>query len=54
MRNPANFHPESGYLAPAPSFIRTARVVIVATVVGATVGAGGLSLGSVIRLPSPR
>jgi hypothetical protein len=40
MRNTANFHPEWGYLAPAPSFIRTARVVIVATVVGATVGAG--------------
>jgi hypothetical protein len=40
MRNTANFHPEWGYLAPAPSFIRTARVVLVATVVGATVGAG--------------
>jgi hypothetical protein len=40
MRNTANFHPEWGYLAPAPSFIRTARVVLVAAVVGATVGAG--------------
>ena len=40
MRNTANFHPEWGYLAPAPSFIRTARVVLVATAVGATVGAG--------------
>ena len=40
MRNTANFHPEWAYLAPAPSFIRTARVVLVGTVVGATVGAG--------------
>jgi len=34
------FHPEWGYLAPAPSFVRKARVVLVATAVGATVGAG--------------
>jgi hypothetical protein len=34
------FHPEWGYLAPAPSFVHRARVVLVATVVGATVGAG--------------
>ena len=34
------FHPEWGYLAPAPSFVHRARVVIVAIVVGATVGAG--------------
>ena len=40
MRHTANFHPEWGYLAPAPSFIRTARVVLVATAVGAIVGAG--------------
>ncbi len=42
MRSAANFHPEWGYLAPAPSFIRTARVVLVATAVGATVGAGAI------------
>ena len=40
MRFAGNFHPEWGYLAPAPSFLRTARIVIVATAVGATAGAG--------------
>ena len=35
-----NSRPEWGYLAPAPSFIRTARIVLVATAVGATAGAG--------------
>jgi hypothetical protein len=39
MRNAGNFHPEWGYLAPAPSFLRTARTVIVATAIGATAGA---------------
>ena len=39
MRSAGNFSPEWGYLAPAPSFLRTARVVIVATAVGATAGA---------------
>jgi hypothetical protein len=34
------FHPEWGYLAPVPSFVHRARVVLVATAVGATVGAG--------------
>jgi hypothetical protein len=34
-----NFHPEWGYLAPAPSFMRTARIVAVATAIGATAGA---------------
>lgn len=42
MRNTANFHPEWGCLAPAPSFIRTARVVLVASAVGATLGAGAV------------
>jgi hypothetical protein len=42
MRGTANFHPEWGYLVPAPSFIRTARVVLIATAVGATVGAGAV------------
>ncbi len=39
MRRAANFNPEWGYLAPAPSFVRSARLVIVATVIGATAGA---------------
>ena len=40
MRNGGNFHPEWGYLAPAPGFVRTVRVVLVATAVGAAAGAG--------------
>ncbi len=40
MRNANNFHPEWGYLAPSRGFKRTARVVIVATAIGATIGAG--------------
>jgi hypothetical protein len=40
MRFAGNFHPEWGYLAPAPGFMRSARVAIVAAVVGATAGAG--------------
>ena len=40
MRSAGNFSPEWGYLAPAPSFMRTARVVVVATAIGATAGAG--------------
>jgi hypothetical protein len=39
MRRAANFNPEWGYLAPAPSFIRSARLVIVAAAIGATGGA---------------
>ena len=39
MRSAGNFNSEWGYLAPAPSFMRTARVVLVATAVGATAGA---------------
>lgn len=35
-----NFHPEWGYLAPAPSFVQTVRIVLVATAIGATAGAG--------------
>jgi hypothetical protein len=42
MRNTANFHPEWGYLAPAPSFMRTVRAVLVATAVGVTLGAGAV------------
>jgi hypothetical protein len=40
MRSAGNFSPEWGYLAPAPSFMRTARIVVVATAIGATAGAG--------------
>jgi hypothetical protein len=35
-----NFHPEWGYLAPAPSLMRSVRTVLVAAAVGATAGAG--------------
>ena len=38
MRHAKNFHPEWGFLAPAPSFMRTLRTVFVATAVGATYG----------------
>ena len=34
-----NWHPEWGFLAPAPSLIRAVRIVLVATAVGATIGA---------------
>jgi hypothetical protein len=34
-----NWHPEWGFLAPAPSFIRAVRMMLVATAVGATIGA---------------
>ena len=45
--NAGNFNPEWGYLAPAPSFARRARLVLVAAAVGATAGAGvGFSLVS--------
>lgn len=39
MRSAGNFHPEWGYLAPAPGFMRTARIALVATAIGATAGA---------------
>lgn len=39
MRFAGNFNPEWGYLAPAPSFVRTTRTVLVAAAVGATAGA---------------
>jgi hypothetical protein len=35
-----NFNPEWGYLAPAPSFARRARLVLVAAAVSAVAGAG--------------
>jgi hypothetical protein len=33
-------HPEWGFLAPVPNFIRAVRIVLVATAVGAMAGAG--------------
>ena len=39
MRGASNFHPEWGYLAPAPGFVRMAHVALVATTIGATVEA---------------
>jgi hypothetical protein len=39
MRHVGNFNPERGYLAPAPSLLRTARVFLVAAVIGATTSA---------------
>jgi len=39
MRSAGNFHPEWGYLAPARSFMRTLRIALVATAIGATAGA---------------
>lgn len=41
MRSTGNFHPEWGYLAPSPIFIRTARIVLIAVTVG---GIGGASV----------
>jgi hypothetical protein len=39
MRSAGNFHPEWGYLAPAPTFMRTIRIALVATAIGAVAGA---------------
>lgn len=39
MRFANNFNPEWGYLAPAPNFARTARIVVIAAAIGATAGA---------------
>jgi len=50
MRSVHNFSPEWGYLAPAPSFMRTARLVIVAAVIGAS--AGGAVVFSLIDRPA--
>jgi hypothetical protein len=46
--NTMNLHPEWGCLAPAPSFLRTVRTALIATVVGATAG-GGVVLSLVDR-----
>lgn len=52
MRSAGNLHPEWGYLAPPPSFMRTVRIVVVATAVGATAGAG-VVLTLAERSPQP-
>jgi hypothetical protein len=39
MRHAGNFNPEWGYLAPAPNFLRTTRLFVVAAVIGATASA---------------
>jgi len=39
MRHAGNFNPEWGYIAPAPNFLRAARVFIVAAAIGATASA---------------
>ena len=39
MRQAGNFNPEWGYLAPAPNFMRTLRIVVVSAAVGSTGGA---------------
>jgi hypothetical protein len=39
MRHAANFNPEWGYLAPRAGFLRSARLVVVASAIGATAGA---------------
>lgn len=48
MHHAKNLHPEWGYLAPAPSFFRAARIVLTATAVGATAG-GGVVLSLIDR-----
>ena len=35
MRLAGTCHPEWGYLAPAPNFMRTARIFIIAAAIGA-------------------
>jgi hypothetical protein len=39
MRPAGNFNPEWGYVAPAPGFMRTLRIALVAGAVGASAGA---------------
>jgi type IV secretory pathway VirB10-like protein len=51
MRSAGNFHPEWGYLAPAPRFMRTVRIALVATAIGAT--AGAVVVVSLVERPGP-
>jgi hypothetical protein len=39
MRHACNFNPEWGYIAPAPNFLRTARIFVVAAAIGAMASA---------------
>jgi hypothetical protein len=39
MRHAGNFNPEWGYLVPAPNFLRTTRLFVVAAAIGATASA---------------
>src|ERR1700722_1864178 len=39
MRHAGNFNPEWGYIAPAPNFLRVARVFVLAAAIGATASA---------------
>ena len=50
MRSADNFNPEWGYLAPRPSFLRTARIALVATAIGAT--SGGAVVYALLEAPS--
>ena len=50
MRSADNFNPEWGYFAPRPSFLRTARIVLVATAISAT--SGGAVVYALIEPPS--
>jgi hypothetical protein len=38
-RESRNVNPEWGYVAPAPGFMRTARLIVIAAIIGATAGA---------------
>jgi len=42
MRHAGNFNPEWGYIAPAPNFLRTTRLFVVAAAIGATASAAGV------------
>lgn len=42
MRSASHFSPEWGYLAPAPNFRSTVRIVVVAAAVGASAGAAAV------------
>jgi hypothetical protein len=39
MRYDRNFNPEWGYVALAPSVVRTARLIVIAAIIGATASA---------------
>ena len=53
MRNTGNFNLEWGYLAPAPSFLRSVRLVVVAATIAATASAAASSPWSASRRPRP-